>query len=419
MRKSVFFAASALALVAASPVSAQDLDTTIGLAFENSHTLAAARAREEAAKAGVDAARAERAPSARVEGQIGVGRIDPQGFFGLTADDVTPRSAKATVELPLFTGGRVSAGIAQAQAGAESAALQTQMTALQLRVDVVRAYTDALAAKALADQYGALTDALDEAVRHAKLRFKAGEGTSTEVAQAQARRAEAEAGLAAAQGRIASARTRLEALAGQPVTVESGLPDLPPIPSSTDEAMAGARSNNPRLAQSERAIDAARAGLKAAHAERLPTVGAYAEAASVRDQFFPGYKADSGSVGLRARWDIFTGGRTAAKEKRADAELRAAQADAVAARLAVDQQAVEAFEAVRTAKVVRSAADDRVRAADAALRGTKLEVKAGAKPQLALLDAEREAIEAHASRIKAEGDLLVAAYRLRAVTGMD
>lgn len=403
----------------AMPASAQSLDTVIAESMARSPSLEGARARAESARAGVSAARAERAPSAALEGQIGVGRIDPQGFFGLTADDVVPRSARATVELPLFTGGRINAAIRQATGGAEAADQQVRMTALELRVRVVQAYVRAVAARELIARYDMLNRALDETLRQARLKFKAGEGTSTETAQAEARRAEAEAGLSGAQGQLAGAMAQLETLAGHPVALDGDLPGAPQIPSSRDAAIAMALKGNPAVLAALRQINAARAKSDGVRAERLPTIGAYAEAASVRDQFFPGYKADSASVGLRARWSIFSGGRIGAKASGAAADLRAAQADADDARLVAEQQAVIAFEGVTTARAVLSASEARLTASEAALRGTALEVKAGVKPQLAQLDAVREAIEAQAARAEAGGRVLVAAYRLRAIAGMD
>lgn len=403
----------------AMPASAQSLDTVIAESMARSPSLEGARARAESARAGVSAARAERAPSAALEGQIGVGRIDPQGFFGLTADDVVPRSARATVELPLFTGGRINAAIRQATGGAEAADQQVRMTALELRVRVVQAYVRAVAARELIARYDTLNRALDETLRQARLKFKAGEGTSTETAQAEARRAEAEAGLSGAQGQLAGAMAQLETLAGHPVALDGDLPGAPQIPSSRDAAIAMALKGNPAVLAALRQINAARAKSDGVRAERLPTIGAYAEAASVRDQFFPGYKADSASVGLRARWSIFSGGRIGAKASGTAADLRAAQADADDARLVVEQQAVIAFEDVTTARAVLSASEARLTASEAALRGTALEVKAGVKPQLAQLDAVREAIEAQAARAEAGGRVLVAAYRLRAIAGMD
>jgi outer membrane protein len=56
-------------------------------------------------------------------------------------------------------------------------------------------------------------------------------------------------------------------------------------------------------------------------------------------------------------------------------------------------------------------------AAAEALRSTRLEAQVGAKPTLAVLDAEREAIEGEAALLQAEGMQTVAAWQLNALTG--
>ncbi|MGN6376997.1 MAG: TolC family protein [Sphingomonas sp.] len=229
----------------------------------------------------------------------------------------------------------------------------------------------------------------------------------------------ATAGLAGALGQLTDAQTRLQSLAGTTVAVSRDLPGAPMLPPTPEDAASRALADNPAVLAADRLVAAAHAGVDAARADRLPTVGAFADAATVRDQFFPGYKADSGTVGVRAHWTLFSGGRAGAKERGADADLRAARADADTAREQVREQAIAGFNAVITARAVLDAAQARVAATDRALHDTGLEVQSGAKPQLALLDAQREAIEAESARIAAAGDLLVAAYQLRAITGMD
>ncbi|MGN6376523.1 MAG: TolC family protein, partial [Sphingomonas sp.] len=205
--RAVLLPALLAGVIVAQPAQAQSLDAVIAAALSHSPALAAARARTDSAEAKVDAARAERAPTLSLDGEIGAGRLDPRGFFGLQAADVTPRSARATVELPLFTGGRIGAAVRQARGGRDAAEQQAHATALQVRVQVVRAYTDALAATELIARYRALVAALDETLRQAKLKFQAGDGTSTDVAQAVARRAVATAGLAGALGQLSDAQT--------------------------------------------------------------------------------------------------------------------------------------------------------------------------------------------------------------------
>ena len=80
---------------------------------------------------------------------------------------------------------------------------------------------------------------------------------------------------------------------------------------------------------------------------------------------------------------------------------------------------IEAWQGVATARAMLAAARDGASAAEEALRATRLEVRVGSKPQLAELDATREAMAAAARLAEAEGGLQIAAYRLRALTGME
>ncbi len=400
-----------------TPLTAQTLNEAIAASLSHSPALAASKAREDSAAASVDEARAQRMPSAQAQAQLGAGWIDPQGFFGLSADNVVPRVAQVTAQLPLYTGGRIGAIRQAAEAGRAAAAFGIQATELDVRLEVVRAYSQALAAEQQSRSYAKLGEALDETLRQARLKFSVGEGTSTEVAQAQARRAEAQAGFAAAQGSLATALARLAVLAGQRVSPVEPMPLPPQVPDTAAEATDLALATNPSLAQARSTADAAAAGIKTARAEGLPTVGLYAEGASVRDQFFPGYKADSASAGIRANWRFFSGGRISAGVRKADADARAAEANTRLVAQEVESQVQHGFAAVASARAILAAAEARSAASQEALRGTRLEVSVGEKPPLALLDAEREAIEADTARIGAQAQLLVAAYTLLATIG--
>jgi outer membrane protein len=400
-----------------APVQAQSLDAVVDATLARSPDLAAARARAEGASARLDQARAERMPSASVQGQIGVGRIDPQGFFGLTADAVTPRVLQFGTELPLYTGGRVGAAIGQARAGEAAAQAATATSTLSLRIDVVRTYAEAVAARDAAAAYGRMETALTEAARQARLKYETGAGTSTDMALAEARLAEAQAARATAEGEQAAARAGLRALSGMDVALDERLP-VPPLPDlSMQAAIARARANNPGIAAARAMVDAARGGVSGARAERLPTLGAYAEAASVRDQFFPGYRADSASVGVRARWTLFDGGRAGAKVRAAEADLAERSAQLAAAEQEVERRTAGAYAALIGADRALVAARARREASDTALRSVRLEVRAGAQPMLALLDAERDAAAAAADETRAMARRLVQSEALAALLG--
>ena len=407
-----------LALLASSAPAAQatTLDEAIAAALAHAPAIEAARAESDAAAARVREAQAGQLPTATVTGTIGWGRLDPQSFFGLGAANVTPRAAQVTVEQPLFTGGRVSAGIAQARAGDEAAKARENMTRSQTIAAVAQAYGDVLTGRELVALHSELVAQMQEIARQAQLRYKAGESPRTDISQAAARLAEAEAALAAAQGHAIAANARFTNLTGLTPDDLAPLPANPALPAALDEALDAALQTNPSLAQAEAGLRAARAAARAARAERLPTVGAFAEGALVRDQFFPDYRADSATVGVRARWQLFNPG-TSARVAGSDSAVTAAEARLKAAQDMVREQVIATFQAVRTSLLVEAAAQRQADAAAQARDSIRHEVHVGMKPQLDLLDAEREATAARAALARAQADRATAAYQLLALIG--
>lgn len=417
MRRYASLLLAASCLFTASQAPAQDLPTTIADALEHAPAIDAAAAGEDAAKAKLDRAKAERMPMLTVEGSAGTGRIDPGGFFGLTADNTTPVAVQATAQMPLWAGGRTGAAIDQAKGGVGIARFQAEQARLETVVGAVAAYGEVLSSRQIESRFERTVTALDEVERHAELRFKAGEIPMSDLALARARKAEAEAGLAQAHGRRVSAEARYTRLTGKAPGELAPLPAPPSIPASLDEALDRARLSNPMLAQAREATGIAKAAARGARAEGMPTIGLYSEAAHVRDQFFPGYKADSVAVGVRGRWTLFAGGRVASETRAADAGVAAAEANERAADQALEGAVIDAWQGFQTATQVAEAASLRALAAEESLRSTRLEAQVGAKPMLAVLDAEREAAEAEAARIEAESQRLVAAWLLNALTG--
>lgn len=409
----------ATSFAAGTAARATTLDEAIAAAIAHAPEIAAADAEADAARARLDQAHGGNLPTVSVSGMVGYGRLDPRGFFGLYAANVTPGSAQATIEQPLFTGGRVGAGIAQARAGIKGAEAGKTAARSQLVMAVTQAYGDVLTAGRMVTLYGHMVDEMTEIERQAKLRYKDGESPSTDVSQATARLAEAQAGLARMEGMRVSAKARFTNLTG--IEAETAdlepLPANPVLPETLDEAMDLAMQSNPMLAQAEAGLRAAQAAERGARAEGLPTIGAFAEASAMRDQFFPGYRANSTTVGVRARWELFSGGRISGKIAETSDATRAADARLRAAKMQVEEQVIAAFQDVRTAQLVEKAATDQAAAATQALDSVRHEVRVGMKPQLALLDAEREAIGADAAAARAQTDRIVAAYRLSALVG--
>lgn len=412
-----FSIGAALAIALSAPTHATTLDEAIASAMRYAPALAAADAGVRAADGTLTEARAQRLPIASARASIAAGRIDPGGFFGLQAANITPRSADVSVEQPLFSGGRVKAGIDAARAGGRAARAQQASARAELAAAVAAAYSGVIVATIDLDRYRELEAEMAEIERQAGLKFKSGDTPRTDLAQARARHAGAVAGLAQAEGDLATARAHYRALVGAEPDRLMPLPPAPVTPPSLDAALEIALRANPALAEAQAAADRAAAMARASRADRLPTVSAFAEAASVRDQFFPGYQGDSVAAGIRARWVFFDAGRTTGRIDQAVAKRDAADAGLRAARDAVIENVTAAFQRLRTARQVESAATLQSVAATDALRNVKLEAKVGARPQLAILDAERDALAADLQAASARGEVVTAAFQLRGLLG--
>ena len=399
------------------PAGAVTLDEAIAAAIVHDPSITVADASRDAASGRVTQARSGGLPTVTVRGSVGYGRLDPLGFFGLGSANVTPVTAQASIEQALFTGGRVAAETARARAGLAATEAGRGAARATLAADVAAAYGDVLTTATMVDLYRQLLAETTEIERQARLRYKAGESPSTDISQAAARLSEARGGLAGAEGAQAAAHAHYRNLVGLDPIELAPLPAGPVAPATLDEAVAIASQNSPAIAQAQAAVDAARAAASGAKADRLPSVGAFAEAGVVRDQFFPDYRANSATVGIRANWQLYNGGRVDGRIAETSAEVRAAEARLHAARAQVEEQVITNFQGVRTAQLMADAAADQAHASNEALTSIRHEVRVGMKPQLDLLDAEREAIAATTRAAQARASRVVIAYRLDALLG--
>lgn len=407
-----------LATAAAQPAAGRlTLQEAIAEAEAHSPSIEAASADIETARARTVQARSSGLPSASLSGTVGVGRLNPGGFFGLQAANVTPRAAQATIEQPLFTGGRVSAAVEGARSGERQADAERERVRADLAAQVAAAFGSVLLAQEQRRLYQSLVVSTAELARQAHERFRVGDAPITDVSQANARLAEACAQVAAASGAILGARAHLAHLIGHEPGVLALLPSPAEVPPDLQSAILGAEEASPAIKQAKAALDAAAAAERGARAERLPTIGAFAEASTIRDQFFPGYRADSATVGLRANWQFFDIGRVRGKIAETKSAVRSARARLAEAREAMEDAVTGAYAEVEAGVLVAQAASEQRSASETAARNVREEVKIGEKPQIDLLNAEREATAASVAALKAWVEEVTATYRLNALLG--
>ncbi|MBB6414040.1 outer membrane protein TolC [Mesorhizobium sangaii] len=112
---------------------------------------------------------------------------------------------------------------------------------------------------------------LTEQARAARSRFAVGEGTRTDVAQADAQRANAVAKLSVARARaLASAATYRQIVGDEPGKLRPAAPVAKLLPSSLDVAVAITSAEHPAILATQLLVDAAAFSVKSAEGALLP-----------------------------------------------------------------------------------------------------------------------------------------------------
>jgi outer membrane protein TolC len=142
----------------------------------------------------------------------------PQGRF------LTDWTIGVSLQLPLFTGGRLSGGRMIARAGVEQARLRLRQTEEQARVDARNTLASSDEAEARWAASSGTVRQAQRAYQIAEIRYREGISTQTELSDSRLQLQEAQANRAQAARDLQVARVRLALLKNLPLTGPSGAP---------------------------------------------------------------------------------------------------------------------------------------------------------------------------------------------------
>ena len=213
-RKSALISLSALLL--AMPGQSETLQQALDQAFQTNPALAAQRADIGVAREQLKQARGARAPTVDLSGSTTFESLDSNQPIAFNTGENTLASAQLRATLPIYTGGQINAGIAQAKAGIQAADAQFDGVAQDLILNVVTAYVDVIRDREAIRIRANSVALLEEQLRAATDRFDVGFATRTDVKQAEARVQGARASLAGAEAQLEASLSIYELFVGQP-----------------------------------------------------------------------------------------------------------------------------------------------------------------------------------------------------------
>jgi outer membrane protein/adhesin transport system outer membrane protein len=410
-------AAVALALVSALPAAsfAQTMEETLAQAYVYSADLAAFRARLRATDEGVAVAMSGWRPTLTLSANAGQGWRDSQGSStGNGRDHLDPRGGSLTLAQNLYRGGRTTASVRQADYLVQSDRAALLDLEQQVLLQAATAYMDVVRDQSVLELNENQERVLTRQLEATRDRFQVGEVTRTDVAQSESRLAAAKAARVAAEGTLANSRAAYVRLVGQAPGTLKGADPLDALPASVGEAGAIA-ADKAFLVQSARYTElAARENVDVIFGEMLPLVTLNGSVADSRETTTPTGRAKTATVSVIATVPLYEAGSVAARTRQAKevAAQRRKEVDRQA-RLSV-QTASQAWDALVSARAQVVSFNAQVDAARIALNGVQQEQQVGSRTVLDVLDAEQELLNAEVNLVRAQHDVVVQTYALRA-----
>jgi outer membrane protein len=399
---------------------AQTFDEALAQAYLYNPQLGVARQRLRETDEGVPRALSGWRPRVNIAGSIGVSAIQDSMDPVHDPERRVPQESALTVTQPVYTGGRVSAQVAQAEVTVRAQRAQLRATESAVLLAAASAYLDVARDQRVVALDRNNVQLLERTLRATEQQVAAGEVTETDAAQARARLADGRATLAVAEGQLASS----QAIFQQQVGTLPGSLDLPyrhftGLPPNRDVAVSLAVDNNFDVVAARETQEASRLGVDVARAGLYPTVTLQGMVGRVKetDVQAPHQRDNVAEATVQVSIPLYQGGLISA-------ETRQAKEAAERARLQGDQAQRQARQLAITAWELLAAAAERVHeqrasvaANEIALRGITRQQEVGARTLLEVLNAQQELFAANVNLVSAQHDEVLSELRELAAVG--
>lgn len=409
--------ASLVALVGATAqASGETLTESMVSAVETNPTLAAQRQRLNATRETLPQALAAALPQLTVTGLAVATDRDAEDPL-LDGDRTDTWTASANVSQLLFGSGRVLASTRAARAQIAGAVADYELARQTLLLDVTRAYATVRQAQAVVAARETTVSNLTRLFEFAQAQFDAGVVTRTDVAQSQARLAQARTQLVQAQGALAASVQAYQRLVGRPPSGLEAPPSALGLPSDLAVAMEVAENNSPVLIGALADVRLADANVDVAAAQGRANVTLEAGHGRGADFDIDGSETSSDTLGVRVTVPLIQGGAIRSRTRAQRALRSASNLDLAAAQRAVEEQVTNAWTGLASARAAVDSAREQVEAAELAYEGVTLEQETGLRSTVEVLDQEQDLLDARLALAQAERDLVVAERQMLAAVG--
>jgi outer membrane protein len=227
-------------------LQAQTLTQALADAYNTNPQILAQRALLRATDEQVPQALANWRPTVNFNGNVGIQAASNANLrtSSVVHTQTRPDSLTLTATQPVYTGGRTVAQTSQSINTVESTRAQTLSVETTVFQAVAQAYLDVVRDQALVEVNRNNVAVLRKQLEATQDRFRVGEVTRTDVAQAESSLAQAVGQLVTAQGNLENSRAGYVRAVGHPPGTLMLPRERPALPATLEEAVSLAANNN-------------------------------------------------------------------------------------------------------------------------------------------------------------------------------
>jgi TolC family type I secretion outer membrane protein len=415
----------------ARPAHAQSLEDALVQAYSSNPTLQAQRSQLRQTDELVPQAKSGWRPTLDVQAGVGVEWRHNEAKTSITNPVPPPPklSAKITTEhtddpmaatlnltQPVYSGGRTSAQLSQANNLVEAGRAQLAVVEQQVLLQAVTAYVNVVASQAVLELTRSNETVIGQQLKSTKERFDVGEVTKTDVSQAEARLSGAVADRVQAEGVLAATRATYKQVIGE----MPGKLTKPPVPTglpASAEETVNLSENNPAVTVSIFVEKSARDGTDAVVGELLPTLSLVGSVGINQDVSGHNVTQEDATISAQVVIPLYQAGSVESRVREQKQLVGQRRHELDDARRKATQDATTAWEALDTARAQIESFQAQVQSNKTALDGVQQEQLVGLRTVLDVLNAQQEVLVSEVSLVGAYRDELVAAYQVLAAIG--
>ena len=422
--------AGLVAPIAATSLQAQTLTQALADAYNTNPQLLAQRALLRATDEQVPQALSFWRPTVNFTGQVGMatGSLETKptamdlanGRTRVVNHAITrPDALTFQAIQPVYRGGRTEAQTRQAINTVQSTRAQTLATETTVFQAVAMAYLDVVRDQALVQVDRNNVEVLRKQLEATQDRFRVGEVTRTDVAQAESSLAQAQGTLVTQQGILEQSRAEyVRAVGHQPGTLM--LPrDRPALPATREEALTLAANNNFNVISAQFAELAARDNIDVVRGQLLPQISVVGTLNRSYDQSqnFKGTLSNSAQITAQLTMPLYEGGAIYSQTRQAQQTVGQRRSQVDDARRTAVQTATQFWATLQAGRASISSFSAAVRAAQIALQGVQQQALVGTSTTLDVLIQNQQLLTTESQLVTAEHDAALAEFNLAGAVG--